>query len=55
MESTVEISESEYLKLLERDSFLCALEAAGVDNWDGYEHAHEILEQWQNEYSENSL
>ena len=32
-------------ELEERDKFLSALEAAGVDNWEGYSHAHEILEE----------
>ena len=54
MEPKVEISESLYRELLERDNFLSALEAAGVDNWDGYEQAHEILEQWQNEHLEDT-
>lgn len=26
--------------------WLDALEAAGVDNWEGYSHAHEILREW---------
>jgi hypothetical protein len=31
--------------LTERSEFLFALEEAGVDNWEGYSHAHEILEE----------
>jgi hypothetical protein len=31
-------------ELEERSNFLYALEAAGVDNWDGYSYAHEIIE-----------
>jgi hypothetical protein len=54
MEPKVEISESLYRELLERDNFLSALEAAGVDNWDGYEYAQEFIEQWNNEHSEEN-
>lgn len=32
-----------------RDEFLTALEAAGVDNWDGYEEARELQRQWAEE------
>lgn len=35
--------------LIDRETFLCALEAAGVDNWSGYEYAYEILEEWEKE------
>ena len=35
--------------LYERDRFLCALEAAGVDNWSDYGYAYEILEEWDDE------
>ena len=31
--------------LLESEAFLNALLAAGVDNWDGYDYAVEMLEQ----------
>ena len=54
MEPKVEISESLYRELLERDNFLSALEAAGVDNWDGYSVAHEIMDEWNNEHSEEN-
>lgn len=33
----ITITKYEYEKLLERDEFLCALEDAGVDNWEGYD------------------
>lgn len=36
-------------ELEERVAFLDALEAAGVDNWDGYDEAQELLEAWQQE------
>ena len=35
-------------KLSERDRFLDALEAAGVDNWEGYDEATEIFDNPQN-------
>ncbi len=41
MEETVTISKKEYEKLLKDSRFLQALEAAGVDNWEGYEFAFE--------------
>lgn len=37
------LSVEEYTRLLERDEFLSALEAAGVDNWEGYDAAIRIL------------
>lgn len=42
------INEEKYQKLLARIDWLNALEAAGVDNWNGCEVASEILEEWQN-------
>lgn len=45
MNETVEISKSEYQKLLEAEKLLHALQVAGVDNWDGYEQALDILEE----------
>jgi hypothetical protein len=33
---TITITIKEYNKLKERDKFLSKLEAAGVDNWEGY-------------------
>lgn len=39
------ISKREYEKLLGRDAFLEALQAAGVDNWEGYCEAQEILDE----------
>ncbi len=46
---TVTIPEDTYEELLDDSQFLDALKAAGVDNWDGYEVAHEILKEWQGE------
>ena len=36
-------------KLEKREQWLYALEAAGVDNWEGYDEALEILKEVQNE------
>lgn len=41
----IEISEERYFKLLKDSQFLEALRAAGVDNWDGYDYAFEILDE----------
>lgn len=46
----ITISEELYRELIDRDNWLSALEAAGVDNWDGYEEAIRIAEEWNNEY-----
>ncbi|WP_170954446.1 hypothetical protein [Bacillus thuringiensis] len=43
-EKTVTISRAEYLELLEDSEFLSCLQAAGVDNWDGYGYAWEMME-----------
>lgn len=40
---TVTITKDEYESLLEDSNFLCALESAGVDNWDGYDYARDIF------------
>lgn len=39
------ITVKEYDKLMESVNFLAALEAAGVDNWEGYSEAHLIMEE----------
>ncbi|SHO54374.1 YqaJ viral recombinase family protein [Vibrio quintilis] len=43
-EETVTIPKAEYDHLIERDALLTALEAAGVDNWDGWNNAIEMLQ-----------
>ena len=45
MEETVTISAEEYEYLLACVNKLSALEIAGVDNWEGYSYAMEILEE----------
>lgn len=42
--TTVTVDLEDYEELVERDAFLSALEAAGVDNWDGYDFAQEIFD-----------
>lgn len=44
MEEKVEISKERYEELLEAEAFLQCLEGAGVDNWDGYGDAQEMME-----------
>lgn len=40
---TVTISKERYQELLKDEEWLCALRAAGVDNWTGYGDAYSIL------------
>lgn len=39
----VDITQERYQELLAAEDLVDALQAAGVDNWDGYEHAMRIL------------
>lgn len=39
------LSSEEYVHLKARSARLAALEAAGVDNWGGYDYAMELLHQ----------
>ena len=41
----INISKERLDHLEERDEFLSALEQSGVDNWSGYEYAHDIVDQ----------
>ena len=43
-EGMVTITEHEYERLLEDSKFLGALMAAGVDNWEGWDYALEMME-----------
>ena len=49
MEETVTISAKEYEYLLGCVNKLSALEIAGVDNWEGYSYALEIMEDDEDE------
>ena len=39
----VTITQERLDKLEEDSEFLCCLQAAGVDNWDGYEYAQDMM------------
>jgi hypothetical protein len=45
----ITISEEEYTEMLDRLMWLDALEAAGVDNWQGFDEAREIFQEWEKE------
>jgi len=45
----ITISEEEYNKTLDHIMWLDALEAAGVDNWQGFDEAREIYQEWDQE------
>jgi hypothetical protein len=45
----VTISVTELASLREDANKLRALEAAGVDNWEGYDHAMELMREWEAE------
>jgi len=47
-EKMVKISKEEYKHLLEDSDTLSALEEAGVDNWEGYDDAMDILRDIRN-------
>ena len=51
-EETVTISKKEYESLLEDSEMLLALQNAGVDNWDGYDYALELLKENEEEEEE---
>ena len=42
---TVTITKKAYEYLVESERWLAALETAGVDSWDGFEFAEELLEE----------
>lgn len=48
-ETKVSISLEEYSKLLDRDQKLRALKVVGVHNWEGYDEAWSILQEWNSE------
>ena len=43
-EETITITKKEYDSLVEDSEFLAALQEAGVDNWEGYCNAQEIID-----------
>jgi hypothetical protein len=46
-EETITITRKEYESLKEDAKFLLALQSAGVDNWQGYDYALEILKEME--------
>lgn len=42
LDPLITIPQSRYEDLLEAESWLQALEKAGVDNWDGIDYAHTL-------------
>ena len=44
-EKTITISQDEYDQLRRDSEFLECLYSAGVDNWDGYEYAQDMMEE----------
>lgn len=44
MGDTIEINKEEYQELVRAQMKLESLEAVGVDNWEGYDAAMEILD-----------
>ena len=51
---TVTNPKSEYDALLKREFWLDCLEAAGVDNWQGYDEAFEIKREWEKELADKA-
>lgn len=43
MDKLITITQSEYDRLVRRDEEYAALEAAGVDNWEGYGEAKAMM------------
>ena len=43
MAELIHVDEDEYNELCRRERVLCALESAGVDNWEGYGIAMDCL------------
>lgn len=48
-EPTVTITAKEHEELLRADMWVQALEAAGVDNWEGYDEAISIYQELKND------
>lgn len=46
------LTNSEYIELQNNSRKLHALEAAGVDNWEGYSYMFDIMEEWDAEEEE---
>lgn len=46
---TISIPLARYKELLEAENMLSSLEAAGVDNWEGYSYACELMGQTEDQ------
>jgi hypothetical protein len=46
-EETITISKKEYEQLKKDQHFLECLQGAGVDNWEGYDYAIELMQEEQ--------
>ena len=51
----IEISEEDWNELVEARYYMQALEAAGVDSWEGADEAHEIFQEIVEEDPDNLL
>ena len=49
----VVITQDEYDSLMTDHRWLCALEAAGVDNWQGIDEARDQLDEWDEEAADD--
>lgn len=47
MEETITISKKEYQRLINDSAFLSCLQSAGVDNWEGYDLAVELMQEME--------
>jgi len=47
MNEQITISIERYNELVDSERMLTALQNAGVDNWDGYDYAIELYQQWE--------
>lgn len=45
MDEMITITKKEYVGLIEDSRKLAALEGAGVDNWEGYDYAMELMDE----------
>ena len=46
-EDKITIDKTLYNELMRDSRWLSALDAAGVDDWDGIDFAHELFEKWE--------
>jgi hypothetical protein len=51
---TITITLEEYTKLINDQTWLRALEAAGLDNWQGIDNAIDIMQEWHDKYIDHT-